>query len=192
MRISGQATLDAPRESIWPLIFDPRSLLELLPGCEDVTQTAPDQYEARLNLRVPAVAGAYQARVRVLDSQPPVGDAPASSHFEGEASGPAGRVTGKASFTLTADGAATRIDYAGDAAITGPLAGMNPRFAEGIAKTFISQGLSKLPALAAARAAEQAALPLPPPTRRAGFISHIRAWLERARSWMRRSQKPGF
>lgn len=181
MRVSGQATLDAPRESIWPLIFDPRALLELLPGCEDVTQTAPDQYEARLNLRVPAVAGAYHAKVRVLDSQPP-----ASCRFEGEASGPAGRIRGNASFTLTADGAATRIDYAGEAAITGPLAGMNPRFAEGIAKTFISQGLSKLPALAVLRAAEQAAAAPPPPRSRwASFISHIRAWFERARGWVR-------
>ncbi|MCU0509529.1 MAG: carbon monoxide dehydrogenase subunit G [Anaerolineae bacterium] len=180
MRISGQATLDAPRESIWPLIFDPSSLLELLPGCEDVKQTAPDEYEARLNLRVPAVAGAYLAKVRVLDSQPLDW-----CRFEGEASGPAGRISGNASFTLAADGPATRIDYAGDAAISGPLAGMNPRFAEGIARTFISQGLAKLPALAAARAAE--APPAPPPQSRwASLITRIRAWFERARRGMRR------
>lgn len=183
MRISGQATLDAPRESIWPLIFDPHALLELLPGCEDVAQTGPDEYTARLNLRVPAVAGAYDAKVRVLDSRPP--DA---CRFEGEASGPAGRVSGVASFALTADGAATRIDYAGDAAISGPLAGMNPRFAEGIAKTFISQGLAKLPALAATRAAALSpAMAAPPPRSRwARFIARIRAWFERAQSRMRR------
>jgi carbon monoxide dehydrogenase subunit G len=180
MRISGQATLDAPRERIWPLIFDPRALLELLPGCEDARETAPGEYAARLNLRVPAVAGAYEARVRVLDSQPP-----SSCRFEGEASGSAGRVAGAAFFTLTADGAVTRIDYTGDAAISGPLAGMNPRFAEGIARTFISQGLSKLPALAAARAAEQAAAPPQPRSRWAVFISHIRAWFERARRRMK-------
>jgi carbon monoxide dehydrogenase subunit G len=179
MRISGQATLDASRESIWPLIFDPRALLELLPGCEDAQQTGPDEYRARLNLRVPAVAGAYEARVRVLDSTPP-----SSCQFEGEASGPAGRVSGKASFMLTAEGPATRIDYTGDAAITGPLAGMNPRFAEGIARTFINQGLTKLPALAAARAAEQAAVPPPPQSRWASFVSHIRAWFESARRWI--------
>jgi carbon monoxide dehydrogenase subunit G len=182
MRISGQATLDAPRESIWPLIFDPQALLELLPGCEDVAQTAPGEYAARLNLRVPAVAGAYEARVRVLEARPPD-----SCRFEGEAGGPAGRVAGQASFTLVADGPATRIDYAGDAAISGPLAGMNPRFAEGIAKTFISQGLAKLPALAVARAAGQAALAPPPPRSRwARFITRIRAWFERARSRMRK------
>jgi carbon monoxide dehydrogenase subunit G len=185
MRISGQATLDAPRENIWPLIFDPRSLLELLPGCEDISQTAPDEYAARLNLRVPAVAGAYAAKVRVLDAVPPAAGAPASCRFEGEASGPAGRIAGNASFTLAEDGPATRIDYAGDAAITGPLAGMNPRFTEGIARTFISQGLAKLPALAAARAAEAAPAP-PARPRRAAFIARIRAWFERARKWMRK------
>jgi carbon monoxide dehydrogenase subunit G len=178
MRISGQATLDAPRESIWPLIFDPRSLLELLPGCEDVAQVASDEYRARLALRVPAVAGVYEARVRVLDSDPP-----ASCRFEGEASGPAGRVAGNASFILAADLGGTRIDYTGDAAISGPLACMNPRFAEGIARTFINQGLAKLPALAAARAAEA---PPAAPSRWGSFITRIRAWFSRVRRRMHR------
>ena len=53
MKIAGQSTLDAAVESIWPLIFDSRTLLELLPGCEQVEQVAPDEYRGRMTLRMP-------------------------------------------------------------------------------------------------------------------------------------------
>lgn len=175
MQITGQAALDAPREHIWPLIFDPRALLELLPGCEDVRETAPGEYEARLNLRVPAIAGAYLTRVRVLEAQPP-----GFCRFEGEANGPAGSLAGQASFTLSEQGEGSRIEYAGDARISGPLAGMNSRFAEGIAKSLIGQGLARLPALANARAAEAEA------ARATGIPQHAapRSALARLRAWV--------
>lgn len=153
MKIAGQSTLDASAESVWPLIFDPAMLLELLPGCEQVEQVAPDEYRGRLTLRVPAVAGAYETWVKVLQIE-----APSFCRMQGEASGPAGRVSGQASFTLHPEAGQTRIEYQGDAQIWGPLAGMNPRFAEGVAQTLIRQGLARLPELARKRElADQAA-----------------------------------
>ena len=114
------------------------------------------------------------AKVRVLDSQPP-----GFCRFEGEANGPAGSVAGQASFTLTEQGAGTSIEYQGEARISGPLAGMNPRFAEGIAKTFISQGLTRLPALAEARQAEAAARPAPVAPTWHRFFRGYAQWLAR-------------
>lgn len=152
MKITGQTTLDASAKDIWPLIFDPSTLLQLLPGCEQVEQVAPDEYRGRMNLRIPAIAGTYETWVKVLQYE-----APKSCQMKGEARGPAGSVNGQASFFLEPDGDQTRIAYQGDAQIAGPLAGMNPRFAEGVAQTLIKQGLSRLPELARERAAEQAA-----------------------------------
>jgi uncharacterized protein len=152
MKIAGQAVLDAPRDAIWPLIFEPEALLQLLPGCDEIAQVAPGEYRGRMSLRVPALAGAYDVRVRVLDAEPP-----RRCRIEGDAGGANGSVQGQASFTLEPEGDGTRIVYQGDALIGGPLAGMNPRFAEGVAQTLIRQGLNKLPALARERAAAQAA-----------------------------------
>jgi hypothetical protein len=45
---------------------------------------------------------------------------------------------------LLAQGKQTRIDYEAEVQISGPLAGINPRFAEGVAQTLIRQGLAKL------------------------------------------------
>lgn len=178
MRLAGQATLAAAREDIWPLIFDPAALLELLPGCSEVRQPAPGEYTARLTLPVPAIAGEYVARVKVEEADPG-----RYCRFTGGADGPAGAVTGSAFFTLAAEGDSTRIEYQGDAIITGPLAGMNPRFAEGVAKALINQGIARLPALAATRAAQRisaeagAALPLPskPPSPLQRFLVRLRA-----------------
>ena len=148
MKISGATDLDAPSADIWPLIFDPSTLLNLIPGCDDVEQIAPDAFRCRMTLRVPALAGSYEARVKVLEYVEP-----SYCRIQGEASGPGGGVQGQASFTLAPAGEGSRIAYTGDAMISGPLAGMNPRFAENVAQTLIRQGLSRLPALARERAA---------------------------------------
>lgn len=144
----------AAREEIWPLIFDPSTLMQLLPGCDEVQQVAEGEYTARLSLRVPALAGEYAAHVWVEQADPG-----RFCRLSGEADGPAGSLRGSAQFTLAAEGPDTRIHYQGDAVISGPLAGMNARFAEGVAKTLVNQGLAKLPVLAAARALQQAAAP---------------------------------
>jgi uncharacterized protein len=184
MKISGESRLDAPRETIWPLIFDPGSLLNLIPGCDSVEQVSADEYHCRLMLRVPAIAGSYEARVTVMEYQEP-----SFCRIGGEATGPGGGVQGQASFSLAPEGGQTRIEYLGDALISGPLAGMNPRFAEGVAQNLIRQGLARLPALARERAAASAAASsaavLPAGVRPTG-PGRFRTWLDALVSTLRR------
>jgi uncharacterized protein len=173
MKITGQTTLDASAKDIWPLIFDPTTLLQLLPGCEQVEQVAPDEYRGRMNLRIPAIAGTYDTWVKVLQYE-----APKTCLMKGEARGPAGSVNGQASFSLEPEGDQTRIAYQGDAQIAGPLAGMNPRFAEGVAQTLIKQGLAKLPELARERAAAAE------PVKAAGFPEVPTPFLRGFSAWV--------
>jgi uncharacterized protein len=172
MKIAGQSTLDATAESIWPLIFDPRTLLQLLPGCEQVELVAPDEYRGRMTLRVPAIAGTYETWVKVLQYE-----APSFCQIQGEASGSGGSVRGQASFSLQPEGQQTRIAYQGDAQIGGPLAGMNPRFAEGVAQTLIRQGLARLPELVRERSA---AMQTTPPAEPAASTRGATRWV----SWL--------
>jgi uncharacterized protein len=168
MKIAGKSTLDAAAESIWPLIFDPRTLMQLLPGCEQVEQVAPDEYRGRMTLRLPAIAGTYETWVKVLKYE-----APSFCEIQGEATGSSGSVRGQASFTLQPDAQQTRIEYQGDAQIGGPLAGMNPRFAEGVAQMLIRQGLARLPELARER---EAALQVTPSAVSAASTRGVRRW----------------
>jgi carbon monoxide dehydrogenase subunit G len=140
MKIAGSYTLTGPREKIWPLIYDPAALMNLIPGCEQLEQINPTEYRGKMQLRFPGVAGVYHTYVKILER-----DEPHFSRFEGEVNGPAGSVKGTASFELKdAEERQTVISYQGQAMITGALAKLSPRFVEGVAQTLLKQGLAAL------------------------------------------------
>ncbi len=139
MHIAGSYDLDAPAERIWPLIFDPAELLQMIPGCEQIEQISPGEYHGRLNLRVAAVGGTFQTTLKIIDQQPP-----SYARFEGEVVGPGGIINGQAVFRLIEAQQRTTLTYEGQALITGPLGNLNSRLVEGVAQALIHQGLDKL------------------------------------------------
>jgi carbon monoxide dehydrogenase subunit G len=171
MRIAGVYTLSAPRDRAWPIIFDPLQLMGLIPGCDEIEAVGPDSYRGAITLRLPAVSGAYRTAIKILDRREPE-----FCRLEGEAAGPGGAVKGQAAFTLREADGGTLVEYEGDALVSGPLGGLNPRFVEGVAQQLIKQGLGRLDAQAlAAMAAEAAAAPAPRP----GLWARFKAWLRR-------------
>jgi carbon monoxide dehydrogenase subunit G len=139
MKIAGGYILDGVRECIWPLIYDPASLVTFIPGCEQLEQISPDEYRGQVRIRLPAVGGSYTTYVKLIER-----DEPNYCRFAGEVNGAAGSVSGTATFRLQAMGARTLLEYEGQALISGPLARLDSRFVEGVAQTLIKQGLSKL------------------------------------------------
>ena len=139
MQVSGSHLIEAPREAVWPLIFDPTTLIALVPGCEKLEQVAQDEYRGKLRIGIAAVGGVYETYVRVLDH-----DAPSYCRLTGEVSGPTGVISGQASFSLKEVGSATLIDYEANALITGALGTLSPRFVEGVVRALLDQGLAQL------------------------------------------------
>jgi carbon monoxide dehydrogenase subunit G len=170
MKIGGSYTLSAPRDRVWPMLFDPAVLLDLIPGCDQIEADGPDAYCGTITLRLPAVSGAYRTAIRILEMREPE-----YCRLNGEAAGSAGSVKGQAAFKLREAGGDTVVEYDGDAVISGPLAGMNPRFVEGVAQQLIRQGLGRLDArVVAAMAAEAARIPEPKPGLWARFVAWLR------------------
>lgn len=178
MKITGAYTLNAPRDRAWPIIFDPVQLMGLIPGCDQIAADGPDSYRGAITLRLPAISGSYRTAIKILDRREPE-----FCLLDGEAAGPGGSVTGQATFTLREVDGGTQVEYEGNAIISGPLAGMNPRFVEGVAQQLIKQGLARLDAQAAAAMAAEAGAPAP--VRRASawtrFVSWLRGLLARLR-----------
>ena len=139
MRVAGEATLDAPREAVFAAICDPGTLLSVIPGCEDLQQVSADEYRGRIGLRLPAFVGSYETIVRLVRTEPPE-----LGELEGRVTGRAGTIDGRATFRLTDVGGRTRVDYEGTATISGPLARLDSRFAEGLARSIIDEGLANL------------------------------------------------
>lgn len=139
MRIQGNFMLDAPRADVFAAICDPDTLLAAIPGCREIERVSETEYRGVISLRLPGFVGSYRTTVRLVET-----DEPDSARLEGEVTGTPGSVTGRASFALADTGHGTRLAYEGQATISGPLARLDGRFAEGLAGSLISQGLSRL------------------------------------------------
>ena len=140
VEIVGTYKLEASRDEVWPRIFDPTSLMSLIPGCQQLEQVGPDEYRGQIQVGIAAVSGIYDSYVRVVESDPPY-----RCRFEGEVSGGTGAIRGDASFTLKeVDEHNSLIEYHAKGMITGALAKLNPRFVEGGSQTLIKLGLANL------------------------------------------------
>lgn len=141
MNVTGGHQFAAPADVVFAAICDPRVLLAVIPGCEAVEQTAPNEYRGLIRLRVPGMVGRYTTEVHLVDSQPPL-----SAGLEGSLEGSLGSISGRAEFRLTPTPSGTDIQYKGHAVIDGPLSRLDSRFAERLAESLIGQGLEALDA----------------------------------------------
>jgi len=139
MNVTGSATLDAPREAVFAAICDPAALLEVIPGCQEIQQVSAEEYRGRIAIRLPAIVGAYDTLVRLIEADPPN-----RGVLEGKVEGRVGTIAGRASFRLVDAGGGTTVDYEGTGVVSGPLARLDSRFIEGLARSLINEGLARL------------------------------------------------
>lgn len=139
MNVSGRSTLDAPREAVFAAICDAGALLEVIPGCQAIHQVSAAEYRGRITIRLPAIVGAYDTLVRFIESDPP-----AYGAFEGRVEGKVGTIVGRAAFRLREDDGRTVVEYEGSGVVSGPLARLDSRFIEGLARSLIDEGLARL------------------------------------------------
>lgn len=134
MIVEGQVTFDAPQETVWRVLLDPAALKAAIPGCESLTATAEDEYDAALKLGVAAIKGNYAAKVKVVDKQPPE-----SYRLSVSGSGGPGFVNVEGRMKLAADGGRTAVDYHFDIQVGGMVAAVGQRMLGGVAKMMMGE-----------------------------------------------------
>lgn len=134
MKVEGSYTFDAPRDRVWSMLMTPASLQSCIPGCETMTTTGPDQYEAVMKVGVAAIRGTYKGKVRITDKQEPN-----SYKLLVEGSGGPGFVRGEALIELVDEGQTTQINVHGDGQVGGTVAGVGQRMLGGVAKMLMGQ-----------------------------------------------------
>jgi carbon monoxide dehydrogenase subunit G len=140
VKIAGSYQFQASVDKAWPHIFDPQSLMGLIPGCQQLEQVSPNEYHGQIQVGVAGVSGTYASVVRVVEVDPL-----RHCRFQGEISGGAGGIQGEASFRLKeVSRDQSCIEYEAQGIITGALATLSPRFVEGVARTLINRGLANL------------------------------------------------
>lgn len=133
MKVSGTATLHAPREKVWAALNDPAVLVRTIPGCQQLEEVGKDSYRMTITAGVASIKGTYQGDVALTDQQEP-----GAFTLTASGAGAPGTVSADVKVTLaeTADGEgpATRLDYDADAIVGGMIGGVGQRVLSGVAK----------------------------------------------------------
>lgn len=130
MKVSGSATLHAPREKVWSALHDPAVLVRTIPGCQQLEATGPDAYRMTISVGIASIKGAFEGDVRLSDPEEP-------GSFVLHASGAGAPGTVHADVMVSLEEAAddvTRLHYAADAVVGGMIGGVGQRVLSGVAK----------------------------------------------------------
>lgn len=170
MEMTGERRIAAPRQRVWEALNDPEVLRQAIPGCESVTRTADDQFEAKVALKLGPMSARFGGKVQLSNIVPPV-----SYTISGEGQGGAmGFAKGGADVTLEEDGPeATVLRYNVKAQVGGKMAQLGARLIDSTAKSMADQFFDRFAAQLAPPAAPEPSeltagmktvppLPLPP------------------------------
>ena len=135
MKVSGSATLHAPRAQVWAALNDPAVLVCTIPGCQRLEAIDTDAYRMTVTAGVASIKGVYTGEVRLTDQQPP-------DKFLLRAAGSGGPGTVSADVWVTLsetgsggdDGTSTSLTYDADAIVGGMIGGVGQRMLTGVAK----------------------------------------------------------
>ncbi len=134
MKVEGSYTFDAPRERVWSVLLNPDALKNCVPGCETMTATGEDQYEATMKVGVAAIRGSYKGNIRITEKNEPSG-----YQLQVEGRGGPGFVKGTAQIQLVDQGQSTQVNVQGDGQVGGTVAGVGQRMLGGVAKMLMGQ-----------------------------------------------------
>jgi carbon monoxide dehydrogenase subunit G len=135
MTMNGEVHLSASREVVWEKLNDPSVLKKCIPGCEELTRSGENQFQAVAKMKVGPVSARFGGRVTLSDLDPP-NDYRISGEGEG---GVAGFAKGGATVALSEKDGGTLLTYNVEAQIGGKLAQLGQRLISGSAKKLADQ-----------------------------------------------------
>lgn len=153
MQLNDTRDIKAAPEVVWAAILNPEVLKDCVPGCQSMTGSVADGFEAVVKQKVGPVSATFTGIVKLSD----IVDGK-SLRISGEGKGgPAGFAKGGAqvSFEPTADG--TRLTYAVEASVGGKIAQLGSRIIDGFAKKMADEFFTRFQAAVEGPAEEEEA-----------------------------------
>ena len=131
MKLSDSRTIKADQQTVWAALLDPEVLKACVPGCEEMTGSPEEGFEAVVVQKVGPVKATFKGAVQLEDMV-----APDSLKIVGEGKGgAAGFAKGGADVALSTDDAGnTVLNYDVEAKVGGKLAQLGSRIIDGFAK----------------------------------------------------------
>ena len=135
MKFTDQRDIRAPREAVWAGITDADTLQRCIPGCQEMTGSVEEGFEAVVVQKVGPVKATFRGVVTVLDV---VEHERCTLRGEGKG-GPAGFAKGEAQVALSEIPEGTQLSYEVEAKVGGKLAQLGGRVVDGVAGRIADQ-----------------------------------------------------
>jgi uncharacterized protein len=159
VKITGEASLQAPVDRVYEALVDPAVLVRTLPGCRRLEQVDDDTYKATVLAGVGSIKGTFAGEVRLTDRE-----APRSFTLHASGAGGPGTVSAVARVSLAdADGGGTLLRYDADATVGGVIGGVGQRMLTGVARRTAGEFFAAVDRAIAEPAAAAAPVPVPVP-----------------------------
>lgn len=147
MELSGSREISADRETVWAKLNDAEALKACIPGCEELSGSPQDGFEAVVKQKVGPVRATFRGTVTIENAVPPE-----SYRLVGEGKGGvAGFAKGGADITLTQTETGTELGYDADIQVGGKLAQLGNRIVGGFARKMIDAFFANFEALCEGR-----------------------------------------
>ena len=139
MELKGSRTIGATRQTVWAALNDPEVLKACIPGCEELTGSAEEGFEAKVTQKIGPVKAKFTGLVELSNVVP--GE---SYTIGGEGKGgAAGFAKGSADVALADVEDGTELTYDVDAKVGGKLAQLGSRLIDSFSKKMADQFFTK-------------------------------------------------
>ena len=118
MNVSGEFTVNAPRETVFRTLRDASSFVRFVDGVQDLKEIDPTHYEAVFETRVAYMKFRFAVTVEVTRIEEP---SEIEARIEGTPLGVVGRLTARSITQLTDAGNDTRVTYSVESTLAGKL-----------------------------------------------------------------------
>jgi carbon monoxide dehydrogenase subunit G len=118
MNVSGEFTVNAPRETVFQMLRDAQSFVRFVDGVRDLKEIDPTHYEAIFETKVAYMKFKFAVTVEVTRLEEP---SEIEAKIEGTPLGVVGRLTAKSVTKLTDAGSETKVTYSVDSTLAGKL-----------------------------------------------------------------------
>ncbi|MBA85450.1 CoxG family protein [Thalassobius sp. S69A] len=135
MELKDTREISAPRAAVWQALLSADVLKECVPGCQEMTGSAADGFEATVVQKVGPVKATFKGAVTLSDI---VEGESLTLSGEGKG-GAAGFAKGGAQVSLADNGTGTLLTYEVDAKVGGKLAQLGSRIIDSFAKKMADQ-----------------------------------------------------
>lgn len=134
MKLQGTADFKASRELVWEVMNETDTLKKATPGCKELIEVEKDFYKASLEMGVAAIKGHYDGEIILSEKKEPE-----YMTLKIKAEGVAGIVDATARLKFIDNSEGTVIEYDGEGAVSGLIAGVGQRMLTGVAKIMLGQ-----------------------------------------------------